>query len=74
MRDDRLVLVVRLLRNVRQGAAHAHARVPHAAEGGYVLVWQAAGRQGDVRGRRTRVRVSVPGQLGFVGVPVTGYR
>lgn len=47
-----------LLGVVRQGAARAHACVPHAAEGTDVRVRQTTRVQGDVRRRGCGMRVS----------------
>lgn len=52
MRGVGLGPVVGVLGDVRQGAAHAHARVPLAAEGADVRLHAAARRQGDVCRRR----------------------
>lgn len=58
VRRVRVERVLRVLGELRQGAAHAHAAVPHAAEGAGVRLRPPARLQGDVRRRRARVRVS----------------
>lgn len=50
--------LVGVLRELRQGPAHALAHVRDAAEGADVRVRPAARRQGDVRRRAARMRVS----------------
>lgn len=66
VRHHRVVGVVGVLGDVRQGAAHAHARVRRAAEGGHARLRPPARGQGDVRGRRGGVRVSIATATAYI--------